>query len=166
MIDRRMTVWNHLFQRDPSNSGLLITGSYAASEYLLARVEKHYEVLNYDITLTQSESEQETAVYPSLLEDLQGIFHMVLTAPWSQTLQEKVADSGQEIAARITDARASRTGPSDKFVSFSWHVVPGSPVPVLLNRCCGVEKGQGEDIDTDVKNALIGLIQVGRTNLV
>jgi hypothetical protein len=163
MMDRRMAAWNRLFQRDPFDPGLLITGSYAAYEYLLADVEKHYEVLNLDIRLTQGESEQKATTYPSLVEDLQGIFDMVLTAPWSQALQEKVVDVGRKIAARITDARDSRTRPSDKFVSLSWHVVPDYLVPVLLNRCCGVKKVQGEDVDTDIKNTLVGLIQTRRT---
>ena len=165
LIDRRMVAWNRLFQRDPSDAGLLITGSYSAFDYLLADVEEKDEILNFDITLTKSESDEETAGYPSLIEDLQGISDMVLTAPWSQALKEKVMDRGREIAAKTTDTRSSRTRPSDKFVSFSWHVVPDRLVRVLLNRCCGIKKVQEEAVDSEVKNTLVGLIRTTRTTL-
>ncbi len=159
MIDKRMAAWNRLFQRDPSDSGLLITGSYSAFDYLLANVEEKHEVLSFDITLTQDESREETAGYPSLVEDLQGIFDMVLTAPWSQALEEKVMDTGREVAARITGARDTHIRPYDNIVSFGWHVVPDCLARVLFNRCCGVKTGQEEDVATEVKNTLVGLIQ-------
>jgi hypothetical protein len=163
MIDRRMSAWNRLFQRDPSDAGLLITGSYSAFDCLLANVEEKHEVLNFDITLTQNESYEEAAGYPSLAEDLQEMVDMVLTAPWSQALKEKVMDTGREVAMRITDARASHIGPHDSIVSFAWHVVPDCPARVLLNRCCGVKSGQKEDIATEIRNTLVGLAQKSRS---
>jgi hypothetical protein len=163
LIDRRMAAWNRLFQRDPSDSGVLITGSYSAFDYLVADVEEKHEVLKFNITLTQNESHEETAGYPSLAEDLQGIIDMILTAPWSRALKEKVMATGREIATRITDARDSLIGPHDRIISFAWHVVPDSPVRILLNRCCGVKSGQEENVATKIKNTLIGLAQESRS---
>jgi hypothetical protein len=163
MIDRRMAGWNRLFQKDPSESGLLITGSCSAFDYLLANVEEKQEVLNFDITLTEDKSCEETTRYPSLLEDLQEIFEMVLTAPWSQALKEKVMDTGRELAARITDARVPHTTPCDKIVSFGWHVVPDRLARVLFTRCCGAKTGQEEEVSTEVRNTLVGLVQRRRS---
>ncbi|MBW1742620.1 MAG: hypothetical protein JRJ47_04220 [Deltaproteobacteria bacterium] len=159
MIDKRMAAWNRLFQRDPSNSGMLITDSSSAFDYLLADVEEKQKVLNFDITLTTNESHEKTAGYPSMAEDLQGIFEMVLTTPWSQALEEKVMDTGQEVAARIADARDSHVGPYDKIVSFVWYLVPDRPARVLFNQCCGVKTAQEEDVATEIKNTLVGLVQ-------
>jgi hypothetical protein len=164
MIDRRMAAWNRLFQRDPSDSGLLITGSYSAFNYLLADVEEKHGVLNFDMNLTQNdEPGEETSGYPSLIEDLQGLFDMVLTAPWTQALNEEVIDTGRKIAARISNAKGSHITPREKTVSFAWHVVPGCPARILLNRCCGVRTGQEEDAATEIKHTLVGLVQRSRT---
>ena len=163
MIDKRMAAWNRLFQRDPSDSGLLITGSSSAFDYLLANVEQRHEILNFHIPLTQNESREKTVGYPSLVEDLQGIFDMALTVPWSQALEEKVMDTGREVAARITDARGSHIGSDDKIVSFGWHLVPDRPARVLFNQCCGVKTGQEEDVATETRNTLVGLVQESRS---
>lgn len=165
MIDRRMAAWNRLFQRDASDSGLLITGSHSAFDHLLADVEQKHEVLNFDITLTQNDSREGIADYPSLVEDLQGIFHFVATEPWSRALKEKVMEAGQEVAARITDATAPHIRDDDQSVSFAWHVIPDCVAGVLFSRCCGVETRQGEDVPTRFKNTLVGLVQRIRSTL-
>jgi hypothetical protein len=152
-----MSAWNRLFQRDLSNSGLLITGSDSAFDYLLADVEEKHEVLNFTITTTQKESDEETAGYPSLVEDLQRIFNMVLTTPWDQALEEKVMDAGREVATRIADTGKSHPGTYGRGISFSWHVVPHRSASTLFNRSCRTKTDQEEDVTTEIKNTVVGL---------
>jgi hypothetical protein len=156
MIEGRMAAWNRLFQRDPSDFGLLITGSYSAFDYLLADVEEKHEVLSFDLTLTRDESGEQTAGYPSLVEDLQRMFDMVMTTPWSQALEEKVMDAGKEVSARIADTGKSDAGTNGRGISFSWHVVPHLSASTLFNRICRAKTDQEEAI-TEIKNTVVGL---------
>jgi hypothetical protein len=159
LTDRRMVAWNRLFQKDPCDSGLLFTSSQSALDYLLANVEEKHDLLSFDVTLTQNETDEKTTGYLSLAKDLQKLFHMVLTAPWSPEQQKNAEDTGRELTMRISETRDAFITPSDDTVSCTWYVVPGLPARILLNRSCGAETGRKQDVANEIRNTLVGLVR-------
>ncbi len=159
MIEKRMTAWNHLFQKDPAGSGLLFTDSPLALAYLLDGIQEKVEVLNFNITYTQALTGKIPKNHPTLADHIQEIFDMVLTTQWSQTLQESVIEAGRQIEAEICRLRGSAVKPHDRSVSFRWYVLPHKDARALLNRLCGVDSGREEEGAAKVKNTLVGLIE-------
>jgi len=165
VIEKRMATWNHLFQKDPAGSSLLFTDSHSALAYLLDEVQEKVEALKFNITYTQAESNQVAKDHPTWADHLQELFNMVLRTPWTPTLQERVVQAGREIEGSIDHWRGSAVKSHDKSVSFRWYVVPHVAARGLLNQRCGVDSAREEDVDTKVKNTLLGLIQEGRPPL-
>ena len=161
MIEKRMTAWNHLFQKDPAGSSLLFTDSPLALAYLLDGIQEKVEVLNFNITYTQAVSGEVPKNHPTLADQIQEIFDMVLTTLWSQTLQESVIEAGRQIEAKICRLRGSAVKPHDRSVSFRWYVLPHKDARALLNRLCGVDSGREDEGAAKVKNTLVGMIEVG-----
>lgn len=162
MIEKRMAAWNHLFQNDPADSGLLFTDSRLAFAYLLDEVQEKVEILKLNITYTKTELKEALKNRPPWTDHLQEIFDTVLTTPWSRTFQEEFVQSGREIEARIDHWRESTMKSHDRSISLRWYVVPGQVARNLLNRRCGVESGADEDKAAGIKNTLVGIIEEGR----
>ncbi len=118
MIEKRMTAWNHLFQKDPVGSGLLFTDSPLALAYLLDGIQGKVEVLKFNITYTQAVSGEVPKNHPTLADHIHEIFETVLTTQWSQTLQESIIEAGRQIEAEICRLRGSAVKPHDRSVSF------------------------------------------------
>jgi hypothetical protein len=161
LIEKRMTAWNHLFQKDPPGSGLLFTDSPLAFAYLLDGVQEKVEALKFNITYTQAESREIRKNLPSWADHFQEILNTVLTTPWSQTLQERVVEARPEIEAEIDRLTGSTVKPYDRSVSFRWYVLPHQVARSLLNRRCGMDSSDKEDEAAKVRNTLVGLIEEG-----
>jgi hypothetical protein len=159
MIAKRMAAWNRLFQKDPAGSGLFITDSRSAYDYLLDDVEEKHEVLNLNITFTQPESNEVPKDHATLADDLQEILNMLLTTPWNQALEEQVMHAGSEIEARMCHEGPLNMKVHDRSVSVRWHVVPHQLAPSLFNRCCGTKTAQGKRETVEVKNTVVGLMR-------
>ncbi len=159
MIEKRISAWNHLFQKDPAGSSLLFTDSPLALAYLLDEVQEKVEALSFNITYKQAESSNVLKDYPSWVGHLQEIFKTVLTTPWSGTLQEGLVEVGHEIEAGIDHLRESTVKRPDRSVSFRWYVFPHQVARNLLNRRCGIDSNHEEDEASKVKNTLVGLIE-------
>ena len=159
MIEKRMTAWNHLFQKDSTGSGLLFTDSPLALAYLLDGIQGKAEVLKFNITYKQAVSGEVPKNHPILADHIQKIFDAVLTTQWSQTLQESVIEAGRQIEAEICRLRGSAVGTHDRSVSFCWYVLPHEVARTFLNRRSGVDSGREEDGAAKVKNTLVGLIE-------
>ena len=162
MIEKRLAAWNHLFRKDPVDTGPLFTDSHSAFAYLLDEVQNKVEVLKFNFTYTQAESKGEPKDRPTWANHLQEIFNTVITMPWSRTLQEEIRQVSHEIEARIDDRKRSTMKPDDRSISFRWYLVPDQVHSTLLNRRCGMESEHAESKAPKVKNTLVGMIEEGR----
>jgi len=162
MIDKRMAAWNRLFQKDPIGSGLLITNSHTACDYLLDDMEEKHEILKLNITFTHADLNEVPKAPPTWVDHLREVFHLVFTLPWDQVLQERLIQARCEIERSIEQTTESNKKSHDRSVSFRWYVVPGQVPLSLLNRCCDVKIDRGEDV-TEAKNTVVGLVQESRT---
>jgi hypothetical protein len=158
MIEKRLTVWNRLFQKDPANTGLLVTDSRSALAYLLDEVQEKTEVLRFSVTYTRSDTNDMPKDRPSWANCLREILQTVLTTPWSRSLQEEIAEASREIEEKIDHSEKSTSESDDRSISFLWYVVPDQETQMLLNRRCGLESIDGEGMPDKVKNTVVGLI--------
>ena len=161
MIEKRMAAWNHLFQKDPADSSIFFTDSPLALARILDAVQEKVEVLKFNLTYRRAESVPVSKDYPSWADRLHKIFNMVLTAPWDQTLEERVIEAGRKIEAGTDHLRESTVKPHDSSVSFHWYVLPHQNAGTLLNRCCGMGSSHEENEAGKARNTMVGLIQAG-----
>ena len=159
MIEKRMTAWNHLFQKDPAGSGILFTDSPLALAYLLDGIQGEVEVLKFNIPYKQAVTGEMPTNHSALVDHIQEIFDAVLTTQWSQTLQESVIEAGRQIEEEACRLRGSAVKPHDRSVSFRWYVLPHNDARAFLNRLCGVDSGCEDEGVAKGKNTLAGLIE-------
>jgi hypothetical protein len=157
-IQKRMAAWNHLFQKDPVGSSLLFTDSRSALAYLLDGVQEKVEALNFNIAYTQVESGEAAKNHSSWADHLHEIFNMVLTTPWSHTLQERIVQANREIEKSMGHGQGLTMKSRDRSVSFRWYVVPHQVAASLLNQRCGLNSSN-EDEGAGVNNTVVGLIE-------
>lgn len=158
MIEKRMAAWNHLFQNDPTHTGLLFTDSRSAFDYLLDKVDKKVGVMKFDVTCNRSGTDEVPGERAVWADHLMEIFNTLLTMPWNRTLQEEIGTAVRELEVRIDQWNKLNVPPKDRSISFHWYMIPDLGVRRLLNRCCGLEDGHEEDRAGPAKNILAGLI--------
>lgn len=152
MIEKRMTAWNQLFQKDSAESSLLFTDSPSAHASLLGTVREKVEVFKFDISYAQSPPDQIPWKDP-----LEKLFDAVLTKPWSEQLPEWVGQETRQIEAMINQWEKSTRKPHKKIASFRWYLVPGQGACSLLNRRFSAN-GVSEEKE-GARNTLVGLVQ-------
>lgn len=151
MIENRMLAWNHLFQEDPHEPGLLFTDSPAAHARFLDLAQEKIPCLKFDLPCT-----------PPLANDLpwkdplEKLFYSVLTTPWNAPLRQRIDGTASEIEAMMESWRKSVTRPSEKTTSFHWQVVPNqTPCGVLEQR----RRLDGGEAVRSTQNTLVGLVE-------
>jgi hypothetical protein len=153
MIENRMLAWNHLFQEDPHESGLLFTDWPAAHAWFLDLVQEKIPMLDFVLPCTQPLTNNLPWKNP-----LEKLFHTVLTTPWNEPLQQRIDGTARQIEAMMESWRESVTRPGEKTASFHWHVVPNqTPSGVLKQRRA---LGRGEAVRS-AQNTLVGLVEHG-----
>ncbi|UCG81476.1 MAG: hypothetical protein JSV60_04140, partial [Desulfobacterales bacterium] len=162
MIEKRMAAWNHVFQNDFGDIGLLLTDSYSALAYLLDEAQEKVEALRFNVTYSEAQLNQVPTDRPTWVDHLQEIFNTVLAMPWSRTLQKKIVQAGREMEAIIHHRTGANMRSHERSVSFRWYVVPDQVPQALLNRRCGAERGHEKDRVAKVKNTIVGMIEEGR----
>jgi hypothetical protein len=161
MIEKRMATWNHLFQNDPADTGLLFTDSDSALAYLLDDVQEKVEALRFNVTYTLAVSQEVPRERPTWADHLDQLFKMVRETPWNQDLQERIAQGSHEMKAKLDLWQGSSMKSPHGNASFCWYVLPHQVAGDLFNRCCGVDSSYRENHTTQVHNMLIGLIEWG-----
>jgi hypothetical protein len=153
MIENRMLAWNHLFQEDPHESGLLFTDSPAAHAWFLDLVQEKIPMLDFVLPCTQPLTNNLPWKDP-----LEKLFHTVLITPWNEPLQQRIDGTARKIEAMMESWRESVTRSGQKTASFHWHVVPNqTPSGVLKQRRA---LGRGEALRS-AQNTLVGLVEHG-----
>lgn len=159
MIEKRMSGWNHLFQNDPANTGLLFTDSPSALAHLLDAVQEKVEALRFNITYTLAGSQDVPRERPTWADHLDQLFKMVCETPWNKDLQERIARRSREVKAELDQWQGPSMKSPYENASFCWYVFPHQVPGDLFNRCCGVESSYQENHAMQVQNMLVGLIE-------
>ena len=162
MIEKRMTAWNHLFQKDSAGCGLLFTDSPLVLSYILDDIQDKVELFKFKITYKQAATGEMPINHSFLADHIQEIFDTVLTTQWSRTLQENVIEAGRQIEAEILRQKKSVVKPHDRSLSLCWHVLPAKDARTFLNSCCGTESCREDNGVAKVKNTIVGIIEESR----
>ncbi|MBW1896311.1 MAG: hypothetical protein JRI47_04575, partial [Deltaproteobacteria bacterium] len=157
MIDKRMTAWNHLFQKDSAGSNLLFTDSDPAFTYLLEGLEEKIELLNVEVRHGGAGTDGATKSHVPWSDHLLDIFYRILTTPWTSVIQESVVQAVHEISSEMDAWKESTSESSTISYSFRWYAVPGMAGQSLLNQRLGQETEMNGN--TGVNNTVVGLVQ-------
>ncbi len=154
MIENRMVAWNHLFQKDPDESGLLFTDSPVAHAWLVEPAEKEIELLEFKVPCTQP-----TAKNLPWKDPLIKLFCTLLATPWTEQLRQTIEQARLQIGKLIESRKQPVTKRSEQMASFRWHLLPNQGTLSLLNRRRGLESGS--DGASRGENTIIGIVEHG-----
>jgi hypothetical protein len=151
MTESRMVAWNHLFQKAPARSGVLITNSQAALDFLLEDLAETVTVGHFPISYPL-----ETSGNSPLKGHLGPLLKALLTKPWDDQLRRHV----EEVGNRILGATAWKQKPPEASAqgtaTFHWYLVPNLDTAALLKKQC--QKGQGPQKEPG-NNTVLGLLK-------
>ncbi len=133
MVERRLAAWNHLFQKAPASSNLLVTDSPSAHAFLVEEMEGTVAVLHLEIPEFQDTSHQ--ARWKTRLDQ---IFEDLLTTPWEGRLQGPTEEACNRLKAMARDGQMATAHAPEERASLHCHLVPNRQTAALLNRCCGL----------------------------
>ena len=152
LIEKRMAAWNHLFQKNPAKSPVLLTDSPSAHFRLIDHVQDKIEVLKFEITHPTAPSDE-----PPWKDHLDELFHTLLTTQWTEQLQQHIEQQARQLDKIIESWKKSVTKAGEKIASFHWYVLPNQDPCSLLNQRCGLEIAH-EQVGR-AKNTVVGLVE-------
>jgi hypothetical protein len=151
MTESRMVAWNHLFQMAPCRSGVLITNSPAALDFLLEGAEESFVVGQFATSYplkTSGKLPVESHIGPFL--------ETLLSKPWDEQQRRHI----EEIGSRILETKAREQKlPEDSAqgtATISWHLVPHINTAAFLKK--QIQKGRGPKKEPGT-NTVIGLLK-------
>jgi hypothetical protein len=153
MTESRMIAWNHLFQKDPAPTGVLVTDSPAALDFLLEDQDQKVKVLHYRIAHPPDAS----AGFP-WRGCLAPLFKDLLTKPWDEQLKRQAQKATSRILAVTEVEKRAPEGPAGTVAAFHWYLVPHVQTAALVNQQC--KKGRREVEKEDRRNTLVGLVKM------
>lgn len=156
MTKTRMIAWNHLFQKTPAPSSVLVTDSPAAVDFLLEDREEKIRTFRLPMPnpAIASEGFFTKADLASLCRDL-------LTKPWNEQRKRHIETTRNSISATATPGNMPAKDPAGSTPTFPCHLVPHVGTARLLNQQC--MKNQHIAQNATEKNTLIGLVEMDRT---
>jgi hypothetical protein len=155
MTQTRMVAWNYLFQKAPSRSGILVTDSPAAVDFLLGNREDKREVLHVPVPCPHHVSEG-----LSLKAHVAPLFSDLLTKPWDEDRRRQVQRTGRELLAMVTPEKPDMQDSADAMPTCRWYLVPHVEAKDLLNNRCTTNHREAQK--KIGSNVLVGLIDVTR----
>jgi hypothetical protein len=155
LVKNRMAAWNHLFQKDPVESCVLLTDLASAGAFLMDDIEDKVEVLNLEIPFPQGSSDG-----PQWKDDLAMLFQGILTKTWDSQLQIQIEESSKRIQAMALEDRKTRVESTSRKAAWRWYLVPRVEPSSFLDKRCG--PGRTGNEKGNVKNTLVGLVELLR----
>ncbi len=141
MTAERITAWTLLMQHDQHGSGLFITDSRSAFEYLIDKASQTEIIINFDsIPLQKNSIEKADKWRDNFMKQLE----IIAKNPWP-TSTDKIA--GPPFAKN-----------SDTKVSLTLAIVPGKTPHEFFAGCCGYNYSESKE-KSQFQNTLLGLVE-------
>ena len=150
MTKTRLIAWNHLFQKAPAPSNVLISDSPAAVDFLLEDQEEKLEVLHLTVPPPgATERSSHKAHLASLFRDL-------LDKPWDDGRKRQVDQMNSQFLAMAPTRKPATNDLAAAKPAFHWHLVPHVDAKALLNKRCKRRQDLAEN--RVERNTLVGLL--------
>ena len=142
MTADRINAWSLLMQHDPQGSGLFITDSSSAFEYLIDKASQTEITVGFDsIPLQKNSVEKADKWRDNFMEQLE----IIARNPWPASTD------------KIVNTRFAKN--SDTKVSLTLAIVPGKTPHEFFAGCCGYNQPESKE-KSQFQNTLLGLVEL------
>jgi len=141
MTVNRIKAWALLMQHDPQETGLFITNSSSAFEYLIDKASRTEIIVSFDSIPLQKNSVEKTDKWR---DDFMKQLEIIARNPWPISI-DKIAGP---CFAKNSDAK----------VSLTLAIVPGKTPHEFFAGCCGYNHSASKE-KPQFQNTLLGLVR-------
>ena len=142
MTANRIKAWALLMQHDPQGSGLFITDSSSAFEYLIDKASRAEIIAGFDsIPLQKNSVEKADKWRDNFMKQLE----IIARNPWPTSTD------------KIVNPRFAKN--SDTKVSLTLAIVPGKTPHEFFAGCCGYNQPESKE-KSRFQNTLLGLVEL------